>query len=105
MGESLSAYRDADVRVRRADNAAPRRPDTPPSRHVPQVKMIMTLEGCPVITPDPADVQALHELRHLGIDADTDARHATSGSSTSSARATAVTWDRFQPRSAWRSSR
>src|SRR6185503_12280781 len=24
---------------------------------------------------DPADVQTLHELRHLGIDADTDARY------------------------------
>jgi dTDP-4-amino-4,6-dideoxygalactose transaminase len=39
------------------------------------VKMITTLEGGAVITPDPADVQALHELRHLGIDSDTDARY------------------------------
>jgi len=39
------------------------------------VKMITTLEGGAVVTPDPADVQTLHELRHLGIDADTDARH------------------------------
>lgn len=39
------------------------------------VKMITTLEGGAVITPDPADTQALHELRHLGIDSDTDARY------------------------------
>lgn len=39
------------------------------------VKMITTLEGGAVITPDPADVQVLHELRHLGIDSDTDARY------------------------------
>jgi dTDP-4-amino-4,6-dideoxygalactose transaminase len=39
------------------------------------VKMITTLEGGAVITSDPADVQTLHELRHLGIDADTDARY------------------------------
>ncbi|OHV35440.1 hypothetical protein CC117_19585 [Parafrankia colletiae] len=39
------------------------------------VKMITTLEGGAIITPDPADVQALHELRHLGINADTDARY------------------------------
>lgn len=39
------------------------------------VKMITTLEGGAIITPDPADVQTLHELRHLGIDSDTDARH------------------------------
>jgi dTDP-4-amino-4,6-dideoxygalactose transaminase len=39
------------------------------------VKMITTLEGGAVITPNPADVQALHELRHLGIDSDTDARY------------------------------
>jgi dTDP-4-amino-4,6-dideoxygalactose transaminase len=35
--------------------------------------MIRTLEGGPAATTDPADVPALHELRHLGIDADTDA--------------------------------
>ncbi len=39
------------------------------------VKTITTLEGGAIITPDPADVQTLHELRHLGIDADTDARY------------------------------
>jgi dTDP-4-amino-4,6-dideoxygalactose transaminase len=39
------------------------------------VKMITTLEGGAVVTSDPADVQTLHELRHLGIDADTDARY------------------------------
>ncbi len=39
------------------------------------VKMITTLEGGAVITPNPEDVQALHELRHLGIDSDTDARY------------------------------
>jgi len=39
------------------------------------VKMITTLEGGAVITPNAADVQALHELRHLGIDSDTDARY------------------------------
>ncbi|MPQ99910.1 aminotransferase class I/II-fold pyridoxal phosphate-dependent enzyme [Modestobacter sp. I12A-02628] len=39
------------------------------------VKTITTLEGGAVITPDERDVQALHELRHLGIDADTDARY------------------------------
>ncbi|MEH3077187.1 MAG: DegT/DnrJ/EryC1/StrS family aminotransferase [Quadrisphaera sp.] len=39
------------------------------------VKTITTLEGGAIITRDPADVQALHELRHLGIDADTDARY------------------------------
>jgi dTDP-4-amino-4,6-dideoxygalactose transaminase len=39
------------------------------------VKMITTLEGGAVVTSDPADVQTLHELRHLGIDSDTDARH------------------------------
>ena len=39
------------------------------------VKMITTLEGGAVITSDPADVQTLHELRHLGIDSDTDARY------------------------------
>lgn len=39
------------------------------------VKTITTLEGGAVITNDPADVQALHELRHLGIDSDTDARY------------------------------
>lgn len=39
------------------------------------VKTITTLEGGAIITADPADVQALHELRHLGIDADTDARY------------------------------
>jgi len=42
------------------------------------VKMITTLEGGAVITPDPADVQTLHELRHLGVDADTDARYRNS---------------------------
>jgi dTDP-4-amino-4,6-dideoxygalactose transaminase len=39
------------------------------------VKTITTLEGGAVITPDAEDVQTLHELRHLGIDADTDARY------------------------------
>jgi len=39
------------------------------------VKTITTLEGGAVITSDPADVQALHELRHLGINSDTDARY------------------------------
>ena len=39
------------------------------------VKMITTLEGGAVITRDASDVQALHELRHLGIDSDTDARY------------------------------
>lgn len=39
------------------------------------VKMITTLEGGAVITGDPADVQVLHELRHLGINSDTDARY------------------------------
>jgi dTDP-4-amino-4,6-dideoxygalactose transaminase len=42
------------------------------------VKTITTLEGGVVITPDPADVQTLHELRHLGVDADTDARYRNS---------------------------
>lgn len=39
------------------------------------VKMITTLEGGAVVTPNPQDVQTLHELRHLGIDSDTDARY------------------------------
>ena len=39
------------------------------------VKMITTLEGGAVVTPDSRDVQVLHELRHLGIDSDTDARY------------------------------
>jgi dTDP-4-amino-4,6-dideoxygalactose transaminase len=39
------------------------------------VKMITTLEGGAVLTTDPADIQALHELRHLGIDVETDARY------------------------------
>jgi dTDP-4-amino-4,6-dideoxygalactose transaminase len=39
------------------------------------VKMITTLEGGAVATPHASDVQALHELRHLGVDSDTDARH------------------------------
>lgn len=39
------------------------------------VKTITTLEGGAIITSDPADVQTLHELRHLGIDSDTDARY------------------------------
>jgi dTDP-4-amino-4,6-dideoxygalactose transaminase len=39
------------------------------------VKMITTLEGGAVVTSDPADVQTLHELRHLGIDSDTEARY------------------------------
>jgi len=39
------------------------------------VKMITTLEGGAVVTPNPGDVQALHELRHLGVDSDTDARY------------------------------
>ena len=37
--------------------------------------MITTLEDGAVVTPDPADVRAPHDLRHLGIDADTDARY------------------------------
>lgn len=39
------------------------------------VKMITTMEGGAIVTSDPGDVQALHELRHLGIDSDTDARY------------------------------
>lgn len=39
------------------------------------VKMITTLEGGAVVTPDEGDVQVLRELRHLGIDSDTDARY------------------------------
>lgn len=39
------------------------------------VKTITTLEGGAIITADPGDVQTLHELRHLGIDSDTDARY------------------------------
>lgn len=39
------------------------------------VKMITTLEGGAVVTPHAGDVQVLHELRHLGVDSDTDARH------------------------------
>lgn len=39
------------------------------------VKTITTLEGGAIITSDPKDVQTLHELRHLGIDSDTDARY------------------------------
>jgi len=39
------------------------------------VKMITTLEGGAVITPNEEDVHVLHELRHLGIDSDTDARY------------------------------
>ena len=39
------------------------------------VKMITTLEGGAVITSNPDDVPLLHELRHLGIDSDTDARY------------------------------
>lgn len=39
------------------------------------VKTITTLEGGAVVTPHEKDVQALRELRHLGIDADTDARY------------------------------
>ncbi|MFC0678730.1 DegT/DnrJ/EryC1/StrS family aminotransferase [Lysobacter korlensis] len=39
------------------------------------VKTITTLEGGAVVTADPNDVQVLHELRHLGIDSDTDARY------------------------------
>lgn len=39
------------------------------------VKTITTLEGGAVITNNPDDVQTLHELRHLGIDSDTDARY------------------------------
>lgn len=39
------------------------------------VKTITTLEGGAVVAPNEGDVQALHELRHLGIDADTDARY------------------------------
>lgn len=39
------------------------------------VKMITTLEGGAIITSDPSDVQVLHELRHLGINSDTDARY------------------------------
>jgi len=39
------------------------------------VKTITSLEGGAVITNNPADVQTLRELRHLGIDSDTDARY------------------------------
>lgn len=39
------------------------------------VKTITTLEGGAVITRNSDDVQTLHELRHLGIDSDTDARY------------------------------
>ncbi|SDS77516.1 dTDP-4-amino-4,6-dideoxygalactose transaminase [Nocardioides scoriae] len=39
------------------------------------VKMMTTLEGGAVVTGDPADTQVLRELRHLGIDSDTDARY------------------------------
>lgn len=39
------------------------------------VKMITTLEGGAVVTPHEQDVQVLHELRHLGVDSDTDARY------------------------------
>ena len=39
------------------------------------VKMITTLEGGAVVTPHAEDVQVLHELRHLGVDSDTDARY------------------------------
>lgn len=39
------------------------------------VKMITTLEGGAVVTGNAADVQPLRELRHLGIDSDTDARY------------------------------
>jgi dTDP-4-amino-4,6-dideoxygalactose transaminase len=42
------------------------------------VKTITTLEGGAVVTPvteGAPEVQALHELRHLGIDSDTDARY------------------------------
>ena len=39
------------------------------------VKMITTLEGGAVITGNDDDVQVLHELRHLGITSDTEARY------------------------------
>ncbi|MGI4894897.1 MAG: DegT/DnrJ/EryC1/StrS family aminotransferase [Janthinobacterium lividum] len=39
------------------------------------VKTITTLEGGAVVTPNASDVQTLHELRHLGINSDTDARY------------------------------
>jgi dTDP-4-amino-4,6-dideoxygalactose transaminase len=39
------------------------------------VKMITTLEGGAVVTANADDVHVLHELRHLGIDSDTDARY------------------------------
>jgi dTDP-4-amino-4,6-dideoxygalactose transaminase len=39
------------------------------------VKTITTLEGGAIVTSNPGDVQILHELRHLGIDSDTDARY------------------------------
>jgi dTDP-4-amino-4,6-dideoxygalactose transaminase len=39
------------------------------------VKTITTLEGGAVVTPNEDDVQVLRELRHLGINADTDARY------------------------------
>lgn len=39
------------------------------------VKMMTTMEGGAIITSDPKDVQMLHELRHLGIDSDTEARY------------------------------
>jgi dTDP-4-amino-4,6-dideoxygalactose transaminase len=39
------------------------------------VKMITTMEGGAIVTSDPNDVQTLHELRHLGIDSDTETRY------------------------------
>ncbi len=39
------------------------------------MKTITTLEGGAVVTPDATDVQTLRELRHLGINSDTDARY------------------------------
>lgn len=39
------------------------------------VKVMTSLEGGAVVTSDPADAAVLRELRHLGIDSDTDARY------------------------------
>lgn len=39
------------------------------------VKTITSLEGGAIVTPDPDDVQRLHELRLIGVTADTSARY------------------------------
>ena len=44
------------------------------------VKMITTLEGGAVVTPNAEDVQVLHELRLIGVDSDTEARYRNSRS-------------------------